>query len=79
MAVSIPANIAEDREKRQSKEFLQHLSWLYGSLAELETLVQIAEKLNYIGTNRLKQILDKTRELGRMINGLRKAIAKKGK
>ncbi len=36
-AVSIPANIAEGRERQHSKEFIQHLSIAYGSLAEVET------------------------------------------
>jgi len=38
-AVSIPANIAEGRERQHSKEFLQHLAIAYSSLAELETHV----------------------------------------
>ena len=77
-AVSIPANIAEGRERQYTKEFLQHLSIAYGSLAELETLVQIGEHLNYLDANQLKQILDKTAELGRMINGLRRSLQSTG-
>lgn len=76
-AVSIPANIAEGRQRRHSKEFLQYLSIAYGSLAELETHIQIAERLNYINKNQSKKGLDKTAEIGRMINGLRKSIEKK--
>ncbi|MGB2808652.1 MAG: four helix bundle protein, partial [Sedimentisphaerales bacterium] len=37
-AVSIPANIAEGRERKHKKEFVQHLSIAYSSLAEVETL-----------------------------------------
>jgi four helix bundle protein len=77
-AVSIPANIAEGRERQYTGEFLRHLSIAYGSLAEFETLVQIAERLNYIDANQLKQILDKTGEIGRMINGLRRSLEKDG-
>ncbi len=77
-AVSIPANIAEGRERQYTREFLQHLSIAYGSLAELETLVQIAERLNYLDVNQLKQILDKTAEVGRMLNGLRRSLEKNG-
>jgi four helix bundle protein len=47
-AVSIPANIAEGRERQHTKEFLQHLSIAYGSLAELETHLQIAQRLHYL-------------------------------
>lgn len=75
-AVSIPANIAEGRERQHKKEFLQHLSIAYGSLAELETHIQIAERLNYIKGDQLKEVLDKTAEIGRMLNGLRKSLEK---
>lgn len=76
-AVSIPANIAEGRERQYSKEFIQHLSIAYGSLAELETHIQIAERLTYIDMNQLKKLLDKTAEIGRMLNGLRKSLEKR--
>ena len=77
-AVSIPANIAEGRERQYTKEFLQHLSIAYGSLAELEAHLQIAQRLDYLDMNHLKQMLDKTAEVGRMLNGLRKSLEKKG-
>ncbi len=73
-AVSIPANIAEGRERQHSKEFLQHLSIAYGSLAELETHVQIAKRLDYIDVSQLKGVLGKSAEIGRMLNGLRRSI-----
>jgi four helix bundle protein len=76
-AVSIPANIAEGRHRQHSKEFLQHLSIAYGSLAELETHIQIAERLDYINKSKSEKILGKTAEIGRMLNGLKKSIEKK--
>ena len=76
-AVSIPANIAEGRSRKHSKEFVQHLSIAYGSLAELETHIQIARRLNYIGSDKEDQTLNKTAEIGRMINGLRNSIEKR--
>ncbi|MFQ5716811.1 MAG: four helix bundle protein [Nitrospinales bacterium] len=75
-AVSIPANIAEGKERKHIKEYLQHLSIAYGSLAELETHLQIAARLNYLGEDNAKNLLDKTGEIARMINGLRKALEK---
>ena len=76
-AVSIPSNIAEGRHRQHSKEFLQHLSIAYGSLAELETHIQIAERLKYINEDQIQRVLDKAAEIGRMLNGLRKSIEKK--
>ncbi len=76
-AVSIPANIAEGQSRQHTKEFLHHLSIAYGSLAELETHVQIAERLSYITTNELEELLNKTSTIGRILNGLRKSLEKR--
>jgi four helix bundle protein len=73
-AVSIPSNIAEGHQRRHTKEFLQHLSIAYASLAELETHAEIARRLNYIDEDRINVVLTLTAEIGRMINGLRKSI-----
>jgi len=75
-AVSIPANIAEGRERQHKKEFIQHISIAYASLAELETHIQIAERLHYLDTNTAKQLLEKTSEVGRMLYGLRNSLSK---
>jgi four helix bundle protein len=76
-AVSIPANIAEGRQRQHSKEFIQHLSIACGSLAELETHIQIAWRLNYIDKTQLDETINRTVEIGKMLTGLRKSIEKK--
>lgn len=76
-AVSIPANIAEGHERKHQKEFIQHLSIAYSSLAELETHIQIAQRLDYISSDKTKRLLEMTGEIGRMLNGLRKSIEKR--
>lgn len=76
-AVSIPANIAEGRARQHSKELLHHLSIAHGSLAEVETHIQIAERLNYIHSDEVIRMLDETAEIGRMFNGLRRSIGKR--
>jgi four helix bundle protein len=73
-AVSVPANIAEGRERQHKKVFVQHLSIAYGSLAELETHVLLAERLDYVEGERAKRLLDRTGEIGKMLNGLMKSI-----
>lgn len=47
-AVSVPSNIAEGAHRGSSKDFLRFLFIARGSLAELETQLQIAQRLNYI-------------------------------
>jgi four helix bundle protein len=76
-AISIPANIAEGRHRQHSKEFLQHLSIAYASLAELETHIQIAGRLDFINQDKIDDLLIRTGEIGRMLNGLRRSIDKK--
>src|SRR6187401_1440650 len=50
-AVSIPSNIAEGHSRESTKEYLHHLSFALGSLAELETQLVIAERLKYVSPN----------------------------
>ena len=76
-AVSVPANIAEGRARQHTKEFMQHVSIAYGSLAELETHVQIAERLNYIDKSQADALMGKAAVIGRMLNGLRRSLEKK--
>lgn len=49
-AVSIPSNIAEGQARSSSKEFLHFLSYALGSLAELETQLELACRLQLPGT-----------------------------
>src|SRR6202451_4556385 len=46
-AVSIPSNIAEGRARNSTREFLYFLSVSRGSLAELETQLELAIRLDY--------------------------------
>lgn len=73
-AVSIPSNIAEGHGRWYKKEFLHHLSISYGSLAELETQLLITVELRFIKHNEVQSVLEKTTEIGKMINGLRKKL-----
>jgi len=54
-----------------------HLFIAYGSLAELETHIQVAGRLNYVYEDQINTMLEITSEIGRMLNGLRKSIEKR--
>ena len=68
--VSIPANIAEGQARRSKKEFLQHLSIAKGSLAELQTLLIVAEKLGYLTPAQLVEVEQDLTQVGRPLAGL---------
>jgi four helix bundle protein len=70
-AVSIPSNIAEGHTRESSKEYLHHLSVAQGSLAELETQIEIAGRLTYIPSDQVAQSLTEVASLGRQMHALR--------
>ena len=73
-AVSVPSNMAEGRARQHSGEFLQHISIVHGSLARVETLTQIAARLEYISDQQADEVFGKTEEIGHMLDGLRHSI-----
>ena len=74
-AVSIPSNIAEGSARQSDKETIQFLHISLGSLAELETQLIIAEKLNYI--KEPQTYLNKIIEIRSLILGLIKYLKNK--
>jgi four helix bundle protein len=50
-AVSIPSNIAEGAARNSKKEFIRFLYISLGSLAEVETQMEIAGRLKFISEN----------------------------
>jgi len=75
-AVSIPANIAEGHCLEHLKEHLNFLSIGQGSIAELETELEIAGRLKYIAPEALKSLLSDLSALARQIRALRAALAR---
>jgi len=73
-AVSVPSNIAEGQGRKGAKEFQQFLAQARGSLLELETQIQIAQNLGYLQPVQVERLLQRTAEVGRMLNGLMKSL-----
>ena len=73
-AVSVPANIAEGHARDSTKEFLHHISIALGSLAEVETMLTIAQNLGYCGGGEVAELLEHSDEEGKMLRGLQKTL-----
>lgn len=73
-AVSVPSNIAEGHARESTKEYLQHISIAQASLAELETQLEIAIRLNYISEGDATHLREKISSLGRQLFALRNAL-----
>jgi four helix bundle protein len=73
-AVSVPANIAEGHGRNHTREYLQHIAVAYASLMELETHIQISERLEMIEPNVARNVLAQADRVGKMLSGLKKAL-----
>ena len=76
-AVSIPTNIAEGAARNSTRELAQFLGIASGSLAELETELEVGVMLSYLPHN--PDIIRQTHRIGRLLSALRNSIREKAK
>lgn len=76
-AVSVPSNIAEGSKRHTTKEFLRFLGIAQGSLAEVETQLIIAFRLNYIVQMELDNLLQIAQILGKKMHALSNSLERK--
>jgi len=69
-AVSVPANIAEGYERTHRGDYLRHLSIARGSLAEVETHLAIATRLEFVERQQTLETWNSAQEVGRMLRKL---------
>lgn len=75
-AISVPANIAEGRSRHLEKDFIYHLNIARGSLAELETLLMLANKRQYVSKDMIDRCLMQAEEITKMLHGLKSSMSK---
>ena len=73
-AISIPSNIAEGHVKSGGREYQRHISIALGSLAELQTQIEIAGRMDYLTHEHEDHLLDQTVSLSRQLFALRNAL-----
>jgi len=76
-AVSVPSNIAEGHARDSRKEFLRHISIAMGSLAELETQLELSVRLKFIERKVLEPVFNLVDGVGKMLRGLQKTLKAK--
>jgi four helix bundle protein len=73
-AVSVPSNVAEGHSVGLRKPFQRHLRIARGSVAELETDMLLAERLNYISSQDSREFLARSEEVSKMLSGLLRSL-----
>jgi four helix bundle protein len=76
-AVSVATNIAEGAEREGTREFLQFLGIASGSLAEVETFLVLAGKLDMVTLQETSPVQAQAATVGRMLNGLKRSLRSK--
>jgi len=76
-AISVPSNIAEGHGLKQTQAYVRHVAIASGSLAELETQLEISERLGYLTQQENVRVSEQANEVGRMLAGLRRSLQSK--
>ena len=76
-AVSVPSNIAEGQARDSEREFHRFLRIALGSLAEIDTQLELAKQLAYINVNESSTANKLVLELRKMLYGLINSLGNK--
>ncbi len=66
-AISIPSNIAEGYGRKSTNDYKRFLQIAVGSLYELQTQIEIAFNLKYLGEQKHQEIIDLSVEIDKML------------
>ena len=75
-ASSVPSNIAEGNGRLYRKEYAHHVSIARGSISELSTYLEIAQRLGYLTPARVAPLLKQAEDISRMLLMLMRALEK---
>jgi four helix bundle protein len=72
--VSVPANIAEGSGRSGSAEMRRFLSIAHGSLCEVQTHLEVAQRLGMTEPSAIEELLDDADEVSRIIKGFIRSL-----
>ena len=75
--LSVPSNIAEGAERGSNRDFAHFLNFSKGSCGELRTQLYIARKLDELGKGSFNSLIQESREISAMLQGLRTSVLRK--
>jgi len=76
-AVSVAANIAEGHGRDHLGDYLRHLSFANGSLAELDTIFEVIKRRRFLSEQAVDEVTSLADEVGRIVNGLVRALKRR--
>lgn len=75
-AVSIPSNIAEGNMRNSDKDFLRFINMALGSLAEMETQMELAKRIDYLVGENVEPLQKRVSESVKMLRGMQSRLKK---
>jgi len=73
-AVSVPSNIAEGAARTSGKEFLHFINIAQGSLSEIDTQIELSNRLNFLGDQQYKDLQEKIVVVSKQLYGLGRSV-----
>ena len=73
--ISIPSNIAEGQGRNSTREFIKFLAIARGSQCEIETQLQLCNRIGYLQEDETKTALNLCEEISKMLNSLIKKLS----
>jgi len=75
-ARSIPSNVAEGFNRHSRGSYCFHVTVALGSQAELETQLELAQRLGYLREADAQRLQAAVASVGRLLHGLRRALVR---
>lgn len=69
-SVSISNNIAEGFDRKTNPDFIRFLYMATSSNSEVRSMLYLAERLKYLEAKRVKELIENSNEISRMLYGL---------